>query len=407
MKSRRMATWASALVPIAALVAACSSTPAASQASAAAQQSAAASTAASAAASAGASGGTYLVGVPIPQTGSEAQSGTTIFNGIKLAADQVNAAGGVLGKQIQLIPQDDACDPQTSTNAANKLVSQGVQAVVGAYCSSAALPAIPIYQRAGIPDLQPSANSTKLVAVGAKNLFLLDPTGQFQAQLAADFFLKVLNVKKVLIADDQSTYSVDVAKLASDAITTGGGTVLPIQAVPNTAQDFSAIITTIRNNGAEAVYWTGYYAQAALFVRQLRGAGMTIPFVTADGSVDPTFIKNAGASNAEGAYGTIATTTEFLTGSAAQKFISDYKAAFSSDPGPYSAYAYDAVTALVSAAKAANSLDPAKVIDALHALKIDGLTGSVSFAADGSRQGAKFVVLKVVNGAYQMAPTQP
>lgn len=385
MQTRRMATWAGVLVPIAALVGACSSTPAASQPTA----------------------GTYLVGVPIPQTGSEAQSGTTIFNGIKLATDQVNAAGGVLGQQIVLSPQDDACDPQTSTNAANKLVSLGVQAVVGAYCSSAALPAIPIYQRAGIPDLQPSANSTKLTQVGAQNLFLLDPSGQFQAQLASDFFLKVLNVKKILIANDQSTYSVDVAKLASDDITAGGGTVLPIQAVPNTAQDFSAVITTIRSSGAEAVYWTGYYAQAALFVRQLRGAGLTIPFVTADGSVDPTFITNAGAANAEGAYGTIATTTEFLTGSGAQKFIADYKTAFGSDPGPYSAYAYDAMMALVSAAKAANSLDPAKVITALHSLKVDGLTGSVSFAADGSRQGAKFVVLKVVNGAYQMAPTQP
>ena len=399
MQTRRMATWASVLVPIVALVSACSSTPASSQPTAAAQQSTAATSAPT--------GGTYLVGVPIPQTGSEAQSGTTIFNGIKLATDQINAAGGVLGQQIVLSPQDDACDPQTSTNAANKLVSLGVQAVVGAYCSSAALPAIPIYQRAGIPDLQPSANSTKLTAVGAQNLFLLDPSGSFQAQLASDFFLKVLNVKKILIANDQSTYSVDVAKLASDAITAGGGTVLPIQAVPNTAQDFSAVITTIRSSGAEAVYWTGYYAQAALFVRQLRGAGLTIPFVTADGSVDPTFITNAGAANAEGSYGTIATTTQFLTGSGAQKFIADYKAAFGADPGPYSAYAYDAMTALVSAAKAANSLDPAKVITALHALKIDGLTGSVSFAADGSRQGAKFVVLKVVNGAYQMAPTQP
>lgn len=403
MQTRRMATWASVFVPIAALVGACSSTPAASQPTAAAQQSAAATAAPTVAPTAG----TYLVGVPIPQTGSEAQSGTTIFNGIKLATDQINAAGGVLGQQIVLSPQDDACDPQTSTNAANKLVSLGVQAVVGAYCSSAALPAIPIYERAGIPNLQPSANSTKLTAVGAKNLFLLDPTGNFQADLAAKFFVNVLKATKVLIANDQSTYSVDVAKLAGDAITAAGGTVLPIQAVPNTAQDFSAVITTIRSSGADAIYWTGYYAQAALFARQLRGAGLTIPFVTADGSVDPTFITNAGAGNAEGAYGTIATTTQFLTGSDAAKFIADYKAAFSADPGPYSAYAYDAMMALVSAAKAANSLDPAKVITALHALKVDGLTGSVSFAADGSRQGAKFVVLKVVNGAYQMAPTQP
>ncbi|HEX7948984.1 MAG TPA: branched-chain amino acid ABC transporter substrate-binding protein [Candidatus Limnocylindrales bacterium] len=397
MQTRRMASWAGALIISAALIG-CSSSPGASPTGAGQQSGAPASASA---------GGTYKLGVPIPQTGSEAQSGTTIFNGIKLAVDQINAAGGLLGNKIEIVAQDDACDPQTSVNAANKLVSQGVQAVVGAYCSSAALPAIPIYERAGIPNLQPSANSTKLTATGAKNLFLLDPTGNFQAALASDFFLKVLKAKNVLIADDQSTYSVDVAKLASDAITKAGGTVLPIQAVPNTAQDFSAVITTIRSRGADAVYWTGYYAQAALFVRQLRGAGLNIPFVTADGSVDPTFITNAGAANAEGAYGTIATTTQFLTGSEAQKFISDYKTAFGADPGPYSAYGYDAMMALAAAVKAANSVDPAKVIEALHALKVDGLTGSVSFAADGSREGAKFVVLQVIKGAYQMAPTQP
>ena len=405
MQTRRMATWASVIIPIAVLVSACGSSAATSQPTGAPQQSPAATT--GSAPTTAPSAGPYLVGVPIPQTGSEAQSGTTIFNGIKLAADQVNAAGGVLGGQIELVPEDDACDPQASTNAANKLVSLGVQAVVGAYCSSAALPAIPIYERAGIPNLQPSANSTKLTAVGAKNLFLLDPSGNLQAELASAFFLNVLEAKNILIANDQSTYSVDVAKLAADAITKAGGTVLPIQAVPNTAQDFSAIITTIRSSGADAVYWTGYYAQAALFVRQLRGAGMTIPFVTADGSVDPTFITNAGAENAEGAYGTIATTTQFLTGSEAEKFIADYKSAFGSDPGPYSAYAYDAVMSLVSAAESAGSLDPAKVIEALHALKIDGLTGTVSFADDGSREGAKFTVLQVIDGAYQMAPTQP
>jgi ABC-type branched-subunit amino acid transport system substrate-binding protein len=343
----------------------------------------------------------------MPMTGAEAQSGTEIYNAEKLAADQINAAGGILGHNVVLNEQDDACDPQTSVNAANKFVSLNVQAVVGSYCSSASLPAEPIYARGNIPNLQPSANAATLTQHGYTNVFLLDPSGGLQAQTAAAFFLNVLHVKKILIADDQSAYSVDVAQLTQQEITKDGGTVLSVQAVPSTTQDFASVITTVRTSGAEAVYWTGYYAQAALFVRQLRGAGIMIPYATADGSVDAAYIKDAGASNAEGSYATIATTTQFLTGSDAQKFTGDYKTAYGADPGPYSAYGYDAMNALANAAKAANSLDPAKVIAALRTLQFTGLTGSVSFASDGSRQGAKFVVLQVVNGQYQLAPTQP
>ena len=391
MQRDRFVLQAGSLLAMVALVAACSS----------------GATTAPAAQSSAATSGTYLVGVPMPMTGAQAQSGTEIFNAEKLAADQINAAGGVLGHKIVLNEQDDACDPQTSVNAANKLVSLGVQAVVGSYCSSATLPAEPIYARANIPNLQPSANAATLTQHGYTNVFLLDPSGGFQAQTASAFFVNVLHAKKILIADDQSAYSVDVADLTQQALTKAGATVLPIQAVPATTQDFSPVITTIRNSNPDAIYWTGYYAQAALFVRQLRGAGITIPYVTADGSVDPAYIQDAGASNADGSYATIATTTQFLTGSAAQKFTQDYKAAYGADPGPYSAYGYDAMYALVNAAKAAGSLDPTKVIAALKTLKFDGLTGSVSFAPDGSRQGAKFVVLVVQNGQYALNPTQP
>ena len=405
MHNRRLAWQAGTILAMAALVAACSSGTTASGAPASGAP--ASSAPASAAASGAAASGTYLVGVPEPMTGAQAQSGTEIFNAIKLAADQVNSAGGVLGKKIVLNEQDDACDPQTSVNAANKLVSLGVQAIVGGYCSSATLPAEPIYSRAGIPNLQAAANAATLTQQGYTNVFLLDPSGSLQAQEAANFFTNVLHAKKVLIADDQSAYSVDVADLTQQDLTKLGVTVLPIQAVPNTQQDFSSVITTVRTSGADAIYWTGYYAQAALFVRQLRGAGITLPYVTADGSVDPTYITDAGASNADGSYATIATTTQFLTGSAAQAFTQAYQSAYGSAPGPYSAYGYDAMMALVNAAKAAGTTDPAKVVAALGTLKFDGLTGSVSFDSKGNRVGAKFVVLEVVNGAYALAPTQP
>lgn len=351
-------------------------------------------------------GSNYVVGVPMPMTGAEAESGTEIFNAEQLAVSEINAAGGVLGHKIVLKEQDDACDPQTSVNAANKLVSQNVQAVVGGYCSSAALPAEPVYARLKLPNLQPAANATSLTEKKLSDVFLLDPNGGLQAQAASKFFVNVLHDSKIMIADDQSAYSVNVAQLAGQDIQGLGATVVSTQAVPATTTDFAPVIAKIQQSGAQAVYWTGYYAQAALFVKQLRNAGSKVTFASADGSVDPTFMKDAGSA-ANGAYSTIALTTQFIQGAKASAFDSAYQSKYGSAPGPYSAYGYDAIYALAKAAKQANSLDPSKVDAALHSISFQGLTGQVSFDSIGNRQGAKFVVLQVVNGAYALAPTQP
>jgi branched-chain amino acid transport system substrate-binding protein len=352
------------------------------------------------------SGGTYAVGVPVPMTGADAQSGTEIFNAEKLAAGNINAAGGVLGHKIVLNEQDDACDPQTSVAAANKLVSQGVKAVVGGYCSGAAQPAEPVYSRAGIPDILAAPNSSALVQGGDKSVFLLDPTSAAQSATAAKFFADILHSKKVQVIDDQSAFGVNLAGLVMSNLKKMGVKTASVQAVPATQSDFSSLIDTIRSNGSSAVYWAGYYAEGGLLVKQMRAAQLNIPFVAADGSVDPAFISTAGAA-ANGTYASIARTSQFLRGSAAQKFTSQYQAKFGSAPGPYSAYGYDAIEALAAAAKQAKSIDPSKVISALHSLHISGLTGSISFAANGARQGASFVILEVVNGQYRLAPHQP
>lgn len=361
---------------------------------------------ASAGASPRGSSGSYLVGVSEPMTGPDAPAGTEIYDGELLAVKKINADGGVLGHKIVLKEEDDACQPQTSVNAANKLVSLGVKAMVGGYCSSAAEPAEPIYSRAGIPNIQAAANATTLVTGGFHNIFLIDPTGGLQAKEATAFFTKVLKLKNVFIADDESTYAVNVAKLTSKDLSGTSTKAFPLEAVPATDQDFSSVIDTLRSDNADAVYWTGYFAQAAEFVRQLRSAGLTIPFVTADGSVTPTYIKDAGA-DATGTYSTIAVLSSYLRGAAAKKFDSDYKSSFHATPGPYSAYGYDGIYALADAAKAAKTLTPAKVVTELHKLKFKGLTGEVSFASDGARIGAHFVVLEVRGGNYVLAKHQP
>ena len=358
----------------------------------------------------------YLIGVPMPMTGAEAQAGTQIYNAELMAAQAINKHGGVLGHMLKLNEQDDACDAGTAVNAANLLVSKGVQAIVGGYCSGATLPVEPIIARAGIPYVMPAANSPELTTGGYHNVFLIDPSGAGDGIEAGAFF-KQQNIKKVYVIDDQSSFGVAIAQSAAAAIKANGGTVVAggIQSIPATSNDFSAVISQIKSSGATGIYWSGYFSQAAQFATQLNAAGVIGPngkakFCVADGSVDATYLSAAGAA-ANGTYATIAALASGVgnaLGSKADKaFNLAYRKEFHSAPGPYSAFGYDAITALALAARHAKSIVPSRVIAALHSLKFNGLTGKVSFSKTGNRVGAVMDLLEVVNGKYVLAHPQP
>ena len=358
----------------------------------------------------------YLVGVPMPMTGAEAQAGTQIYNAELMAAQRVNKNGGVLGHPIKLIEQDDACDAGTAVNAANKLVSENVQAIVGGYCSGATLPVEPIIARANLPYVMPAANSPELTTGGYKNVFLIDPSGSGDGAEAAAFF-KQQGITKVFVIDDQSSFGVAIANAAATDIAKDGGTVVAggVQSIPSTSNDFSAVISQIKSSGATGIYWSGYFAQAAQFATQLNAANVigpngTAKFVVADGSVDATYLSGAGSA-ANGTYATIAALASgvgnVLNSRADQAFNVAYKKEFKSAPGPYSTFGYDAITALVLAARHVKSIKPARVIAGLRTLHFNGLTGKVSFDKTGNRLGAVMDLLEVVNGQYTLASPQP
>ena len=333
-----------------------------------------------------------------------------------LAAQQINKHGGVLGHQIKLIEQDDACDAGTAVNAANLLVSKGVQAEVGGYCSGATLPAEPIIARAGIPYVMPAANSPALTTGGYKNVFLIDPSGTGDGTEAAAYF-KQQSISKVFIIDDQSSFGVAIAAAAATAVTANGGRVVAggIQSIPATSNDFSAVISQIKSAGATGIFWSGYFSQAAQFATQLNAAGVigtngTAKFVGADGAVDATFLSGAGTA-ANGTYAVIAALASgvgnVLSSHADKAFTVAYKKQFKSAPGPYSTFGYDAITALAHAAKNVKSIKPSRVIAGLRVLKLNGLTGKISFDKTGNRLGAVMDLLEVVNGQYVLANPQP
>ena len=347
----------------------------------------------------------FVIGVPLPMTGAEAASGSEIFKAEALAASQINAAGGVLGHKIKLVEEDSACDATTAVNAANLLVTKHVNAIVGEYCSSDALPEEPIFSRAGLPVIFAAANSPALLTFGYKDIFLALNSAAEDSATAVAFFKQDLQKTSIAIVDDQSAFGVAIANsmqtdVKADGMTVAGGS---IQAVPNTLVDFSSVIAAIKSSGATGIFWTGYYAQAALFVKQLAAAGVTAPFIGDSAAFDPTFITGAGAA----AEGTFVTSAVAPSGAALNKFTAQYMKKFHSAPGPYSAYGYDGIKLIANAAEKAKSINDSKIIASLHKTNYVGVTGRFKFASDGDRTGIAEEILTVTNGAYVKNTVQP
>jgi branched-chain amino acid transport system substrate-binding protein len=261
------------------------------------------------------------------------------------------------------------------------------------------LPTLPIFHKANIPMLIPAANSTELVAQGLNNVFLLNGTGTQQAAAAMKYMDKI-GVKRVAIMDDNTSYSTDIAKLTSALLKKGGGPELVAhQSVTAGESDYSANVNAVLKANPDLVYWTGYYQEGGLIIRQLRQAGYTGKIMVADGSVDAKLMQIAGGQNGQGILATMTQTPDTIKG--AESWIKDYKAMFHSEPGPYSTQSYDAVRVAAEAVKKAGSTDGTKLIDALE--KINGFplfSGPLKFTSKHTLSSGGFQILVSKGGTF-------
>jgi branched-chain amino acid transport system substrate-binding protein len=347
-------------------------------------------------------GNTISIGVETPTTGSSAKMGQDMNHAIQMAVDEINNKGGVLGKKISLTFADDAADPQTAAAAANKLVSQGVVAVVGGYASGAVLPASGVYHQAGIPMVVTAANSAKIPAQGYNNIFLINGTTTAQAQTAADYMVHKLKGKRIAILNDNSAYSVDLANQTKKFVEQMGGQVVAFDAVNPQETDFTTELTKLKSLKPDATYWTAYYAAGGLLLKQFKQVGVSGAFGVGDGANDPTIIQIAGKQNAEGMFTTTSPTPQFIP--SAKDWVKQYQTRFGEAPGPYSALSYDGMRVLADAISRAGSTDKSAIIKALAATKgFQTFGGPVSFKSDGELATSNFIVLVVKNGDYTRA----
>jgi len=283
---------------------------------------------------AGLAGDTIKIGVAGAHSGDLASYGLPTVNAAKLVVDELNAKGGVNGKKVELLIEDDACKPEIATNSATKLVSQGVDAVIGHICSGATKSALPIYKAAGVILISPSATNPELTQSGDyPNFFRTIASDDMQAKAEVDYALNALGVKKIAVIHDKGDYGKGLAEFAKGFIEKSGkGEVVLFEGVTPGAVDYSAIVQKIRQAKADAVIFGGYHPEASKIVSMMRKKRMDTVFLSDDGVKDDTFIKVAG-KDAEGVYAT--GPQDNSKNPVAQVAIAAHKKAYNSDPGAF------------------------------------------------------------------------
>jgi ABC-type branched-subunit amino acid transport system substrate-binding protein len=345
---------------------------------------------------------TIKIGVPVPLTGGYSMAGKDILNGAQLAADDINAKGGVLGKKIEIVPQDDECDADKAAQGAQALVDQGVVAVAGGYCSSAALPELRVFHGAGLAYVMDASTNPELTEKGWDNAFRTIGRDDEQGPFAAKFMKDVLHAKTVAVVNDNTTYSKGLAENAVEALKKQGIDVAYDDALTPGQMDYADVAKQVAAVKPDVVYYTGYYPEAAALVKDFRQLKLPVKYVMGgDGTTDPTLIKTAGAS-AKGMICTTAPLPQFLSGAQAKRFIADYKKAYGVGPGPYSIYEYDAIGATAQAIADAKSIKPADIVAALHKISnFKGATGDISFNDKGDRTKAVYMAVIVEGSAFR------
>ncbi|WP_345736024.1 ABC transporter substrate-binding protein [Prosthecobacter algae] len=350
-------------------------------------------------------GDTILIGEFASLTGKEATFGISSHEGTILAVKEINAAGGVLGKQLELKTEDDQSKAGEPANVVNKLISKdGVVAILGEVASSRSLEAAPICQQNGVPMISPASTNPKVTETG-DHIFRVCFIDPFQGTVMANFATKTLNAKKVAVFTDvKSDYSKGLAKFFKEGIAKAGGQVVAELDFNGGDKDFKAQLTAIKTAGPDAVFIPAYYTDVALICIQAKQLGISIPFLGGDGWESPTLIE-IGKDAVEGHYFSTHYSADAGTPNV-QNFVDSYKKEYQGKvPDAMAALGYDSAMFLADAIKRANSTEPGKIREALAATKeFEGVTGKM--AINAQRDAVKSaVILQVKGGKFTFVET--
>jgi branched-chain amino acid transport system substrate-binding protein len=337
-------------------------------------------------------------------SGDNAGFGTTQNNGVQMALEEINAGGGVLGKKIQLIVEDNQTKQGETTTIVRKLISQDhVAAIIGEVASSKTLEAAPIAQASKIPLIATAATNPRVTETG-DYVFRVCFTDDFQAVVIARFVLEKLKLQKIaFLTDVKQDYSVGLTKIAKDYLVKNGATIVKEQSYSSGDKDFRAQLTDLKSANPDVIIITGYYPEAALISKQARQFGIKAAFVGGDGWDDPSLISIGGKA-IEGSYYSNHFSAEDKS-PIVQAFVQKYKQKYNGAPNAFAALGYDALKLLVDAIKRAGGTDPEKLKAAIGDTKgFQGVSGKITIGSDRNAQKSA-VIMTIKDGALKFAET--
>ena len=343
---------------------------------------------------------TIKLGVAGAHSGELASYGTPSLNAAILVAEEFNAKGGIMGKQVEIVAQDDQCKAEIATAAATKLISDGVAAVMGHICSGPCKATLPLYTNAKMISMSPSATTPSLTQSGQNpTLFRPIATDHASAVVGAKFLVEALKLDKIAILHDNSEYGRGYAEKAREELEKSGkATVVLFEAVTPGATDYSSAVRKVSQAKAGALMWGGYYPEAAKILSNMYSAGVEIPMVGPDGLKDMGFVQLAG-EDAEGvdASGPTDTSAHHLSVYYARKHLEKFGTA----PGAFFDNGVAASIALLNAVNVAQSTDSDKIMAALRSSEVDTPIGRIKFDDKGDAIGVGMSIYKIEGGQYK------
>ena len=340
------------------------------------------------------------IGFASPLTGGQASYGKDNQNGAQMAIDELNSTEQKIGGKtvkFALMAEDDQADPKMGPLIAQKLVDARVSGVVGHFNSGVTIPASSVYSNAGIPQLSVSTN-VQYTMQGYKTAFRLMADDGKQGKALGEYAVKTLKLKRLAVVDDATAYGQGLADEFERAVKASGGEVVKREHTNDKAVEFSALLTSIKAQKPDAIFFGGYDQQAAPMARQMKALGMDIKLMGGETMNSAKFIELAGPA----AEGHIASTPGAALDSrpGGKAFADKYKARYNQEIGLYTPYFYDGVMLIAAAMKAANSTDPAKYLPVLAKIKYDGITANIAFDDKGDLTQGLLTIFEVKNGKW-------
>ena len=328
------------------------------------------------------------IGIAGPMTGAVAQYGDMQFSGARMAIEQINANGGVMGEKLVAVEQDDVCDPKQAVTVANNMVNEGVRFVVGHLCSSSTQPASDIYEDEGILMVTPASTSPAITESGYELVFRTIGLDSMQGPVAGKYIASQ-KPERVAVIHDKQQYGEGIASAVKSTLEDDGIDVVMYEGITAGQKDFSSLVTKLKKENVDFVYYGGYHPELGLILRQAQQAKLDAKFMGPEGVGNKDINTIAG----DAAEGLLVTLPPSFDEKAENKSLVDAFAKKGEDPsGPFVLTSYTAVQLIADGIEKADSKDPIDVAKALRANTFKTPIGDVAYDKNGDLKSFEFVV---------------